>query len=83
MRFREDDIPLIFYNGAQSPYPFSLDIFDYFDDPLNVMRSVLFNPIKLIDVKAFPPDRLNDFTWFHSMVEAMKYIRSSNIKPQS
>ena len=71
--------PMVFYNGEASPYPYSLDIFDLWKDPLDIMREVFFQPIRLIDVKTFSEEALDGFTWFHAMVKAMRHIRALNI----
>ena len=71
--------PMVFYNGEASPYPYSLDIFDLWKDPLGMMREVFFQPIRLIDVKTFPEEALNQFTWFHAMVKAMRHIRARDM----
>ena len=71
--------PIVFYNGEASPYPYSIDIFDLWKDPLGMMREVFFQPIRLIDVKTFPEEALNQFTWFHAMVKAMCHIRARDM----
>jgi len=71
--------PMVFYNGEASPFPYSLDIFDLWKDPLGMMREVFFQPIRLIDVKTFPEEALNQFTWFHAMVKVMRHIRARNM----
>ena len=42
-------LPMCIYHGNKSPYPYSTDILDCFDDP-ELAEQLLFQPFKLIDL---------------------------------
>jgi predicted transposase YdaD len=48
-------VPLLFYHGTQSPYPFSLDILDLFDD-YNLAAQTFARPARLIDLTVIPDE---------------------------
>lgn len=50
---------LVFYHGKQTPYPFSMELIDCFDDPLKVMNDLFINPVKLIDVNQVQDDEIH------------------------
>jgi predicted transposase/invertase (TIGR01784 family) len=50
-------IPLIFYRGEKSPYPYSTDILDCFQDP-ELARQVFLKPISLVDLSIIPDEEL-------------------------
>jgi predicted transposase YdaD len=42
---------LVFYHGQTSPYPYSLQLADCFNDPLKLMANLFQHPIALIDLE--------------------------------
>jgi predicted transposase/invertase (TIGR01784 family) len=72
---------LVFYHGQTTPYPYSLDLLDCFDDPLGVMNEVLYQPVPLIDVNQLSDDALKQQQWVGPMALAMKHIREVDLAP--
>jgi len=66
--------PLIYYHGKRTPYPYSTDILDLFDDPQGLMPDMLFKPLPLVDVGQIPDEQLREETWSGIMNLAMKHI---------
>ena len=64
--------PLIFYNGKQTPYPYSLKFEDAFDDPYQIMSNVLAKAIPLIDVNELEEKRLRTQKLLGVMTRALK-----------
>lgn len=50
-------IPMLFYHGALSPYPFSLCWLDEFDDPI-VARQLYSATFPLVDITVIPDDEI-------------------------
>ena len=50
-------IPLLVYNGKQTPYPYSMDVFDYFED-IAWAREVMLKPAYLVNLTAIPDDNI-------------------------
>jgi predicted transposase YdaD len=48
---------LCLYTGKRTPYPYSLDIYDCFEDPL-LARAEMFKPLSLIDLGQIEDDEL-------------------------
>ena len=48
---------LFFYTGEETPYPYSLDIYDYFEDPI-LARAEMFKPLSLIELGQIEDDEL-------------------------
>ena len=65
--------PLVFYNGTQTPYPYKLDLFECFADPYQVMKRVLIDEIKLIDVNQLSETELKTQDFLGLMTRAMKF----------
>ena len=65
--------PLVFYNGTQTPYPYKLDLLECFNDPYHIMKRVLINEIKLIDVNQLSDAELKTQHFLGLMTRAMKF----------
>src|ERR1700677_33966 len=52
-------IPLLLYTGRKSPYPYSLDFADCFEDPA-FAREVLNQPVSLIDLSVTSDDEIKN-----------------------
>lgn len=50
-------VPLLFYRGEQSPYPFSTDIFDCFENKA-LAKEIFLKPFPLIDITVIPDDEI-------------------------
>lgn len=50
-------VPLLFYRGKKSPYPFSTNILDCFEHK-ELAQEVFFKPYPLIDITIIPDDEL-------------------------
>ncbi|MFT5162000.1 MAG: putative transposase/invertase (TIGR01784 family) [Alteromonadaceae bacterium] len=72
---------LVFYHGKPSPYPYSMDLADCFDDPLNIMHNMFKEPVHLIDVNQFEDDQLKQQQLLGIMSGALKYSRARDIGP--
>ena len=80
---QKDPLPVayvvVFYHGKQTPYPFSLNLTDCFNDPLKVMKNLLSNPINLIDVNQLPDNEIKRQQTLGIMTGALKYSRNRDI----
>lgn len=70
---------MVFYNGERSPYPYSLALEDCFDDPLELMKDVLYNDLHLIDVNQLTDKELKQQEWVGPLALAMKHIRNNDL----
>jgi predicted transposase/invertase (TIGR01784 family) len=71
--------PMVFYQGEKTPYPYSMDLLELFDDPLSLMKQVLFQPVPLIDVNQLDTGQLQHLPWLQSATELMQHIRDADI----
>ena len=72
---------LVFYHGEDTPYPYSLNLLDCFDDPLKLMQDVLYQPVPLIDVNQLSDEELKQQQWVGPMALALKHIREAGMTP--
>ncbi|NQZ10951.1 MAG: Rpn family recombination-promoting nuclease/putative transposase [Algicola sp.] len=70
---------MVFYNGKQTPYPYSLQLADCFDDPLKIMGQVLQSPLPLIDVNQVHDNELKKQQLLGIMTGAMKHCRERDV----
>jgi predicted transposase/invertase (TIGR01784 family) len=68
-------LPLCVYHGAQSPYPYSTDIYEAFEDP-SLARSLVFKPFHLIDLTILPLEALKQ----HGVVSLMEISLQQSFK---
>ena len=73
--------PMLCYHGEASPYPYSRDLLDCFDDPHGIMTETLFKPFQLIDLQQVKDSSLDQYHWLQAMVIALKYIRETDFTP--
>src|SRR6185437_325028 len=71
-------VPLLFYTGSQSPYPFSLDLADCFEDPM-LAKEVLTGPIHLIDISVIPDDEIKTHGSAALLELVQKHIKARDI----
>ena len=69
---------LVLYHGEQTPYPYSTNLIDSFDDPHNIMQAFLSNPVKLIDIGQIPDEQLQKQKLLGAIEQALKYSRTKN-----
>jgi predicted transposase/invertase (TIGR01784 family) len=70
---------LVFYHGKQTPYPFSMNLADCFDDPLGIMDTMFMNPVPLIDVNQVQDDEVKKQQLLGIMTGALKHSRDADI----
>ena len=71
-------VPMLFYHGATSPYPFSLNWLDEFADP-QLAKKLYGNQFPLIDVTVMPDDEIVQH-WRVALLELMqKHIRQRDL----
>ena len=69
-------IPLVFYHGKQSPYPYAHNAYDCTSDP-ELARSVrMFEGGRLVDVTSMSDDTIGQHKTVSLMEKAMKYCRA-------
>ena len=69
---------LVFYNGKQSPYPYSLNLAHCFDDPHNLMEHFFAGEIQLVDVNQEKDQELKKLKWLGVVSLALKYSRTKD-----
>lgn len=70
--------PIIFYNGLKTPYPYSLNLLDCFDDPYNIMKLIFTKPVPLVDVGQIDDKTLIQQNTLGVMTRAMKFRMATN-----
>ena len=73
-------IPLVIYNGEKSPYPYSMDICDLFQQP-NLARELMFKKPQLKDLTITPDDELLQQRNASLMYMISKHIHDRDILP--
>ena len=71
-------IPIIYYHGDRSPYPYSLDVFDLFTDK-SMMQKYLLHPI-LVDVNQYSDDELLENSMIPAADIAFKHVYNRKIE---
>lgn len=71
-------IPLLFYQGKTSPYPYSTDWFDCFADP-ELAKSVYTQAFPLVDITAIPDEEIIKHRRVALMELVMKHIRARDM----
>lgn len=72
---------LVFYHGSRTPYPYSLDLADCFEDPLGLMKNLFQQPLHLVDVNQLSDTHLKQQQWVGIVARALKHIRKADIGP--
>lgn len=70
---------LVFYHGKQTPYPYSMNLTDCFDDPLGIMTTMFNDPVPLIDVNQVHDDEVKRQQLLGIMTGALKHSRDRDI----
>lgn len=71
-------IPLLFYHGATSPYPYSLCWLDEFDDPESA-RQLYSTAFPLIDITVVPDDEIMQHRRMALLELIQKHIRKRDL----
>ncbi|HGJ5877456.1 MAG TPA: Rpn family recombination-promoting nuclease/putative transposase [Arsenophonus sp.] len=71
-------IPLLFFQGKASPYPYSTHWLDCFADP-KLAKSVYMQAFPLVDVTAIPDEEIVTHHHVALMEWVMKHIRTRDI----
>ena len=71
-------IPLLFYHGAASPYPYSLCWLDKFDDPESA-RQLYSTAFPLIDITVVPDDEIMQHRRMALLELIQKHIRKRDL----
>lgn len=71
-------VPMLFYHGATSPYPFSLNWLDEFADP-QMAKALYGRPFPLIDVTAIPDDEIVQHRRVALLELMQKHIRQRDL----
>ena len=71
-------IPMLFYHGALSPYPFSLCWLDEFDDPI-VARQLYSATFPLVDITVIPDDEIMQHHRIALLELMQKHIRKRDL----
>ncbi|MFT4928950.1 MAG: putative transposase/invertase (TIGR01784 family) [Phenylobacterium sp.] len=70
---------MIFYHGKQTPYPYSMNLMDSFDDPLNIMQGMFSKPVHLVDINQVQDSELKKQQLLGIMSGALKHSRDRDI----
>lgn len=73
-------VPLVFYAGTRSPYPYSTDIYSCFENP-ELAKKVLFEPFSLLDITAMSDETLIEHGYAAVMELLVKHICQREIIP--
>ncbi len=71
-------VPLLFYHGETSPYPYSTRWLDCFDDP-HLAELVYSQPFPLVDVTAMPDEHILTHRRVAVLELAQKHIRTRDM----
>lgn len=71
-------VPMLFYHGAASPYPFSLNWLDEFADP-QMAKKLYACPFPLVDVTVMPDDEIVQHRRVALLELMQKHIRQRDL----
>ena len=71
-------IPVLFYTGKRSPYPYSTRWLDEFDDP-TLAGSLYSNAFPLVDVTVIPDDEIADHRSMAALTLLQKHIHQRDL----
>lgn len=66
---------LVYYHGKHTPYPYSMNLTDCFDDPHGLMPNVLTADVPLVDINQEEDDELKQQKLMGLMALALKHYR--------
>jgi predicted transposase/invertase (TIGR01784 family) len=71
---------VVFYHG-EKVNGHTLNLWECFDDPLNLMPEILYNEINVVDVNEISDKKLSEQPWAGPMARALKHIRQKDMTP--
>lgn len=71
-------VPLLFYHGETSPYPYSLNWLDEFDDP-QLARQLYTEAFPLVDITIVPDDEIMQHRRIALLELIQKHIRDRDL----
>lgn len=71
---------LVYYHGEQTPYPYSMNLADCFDDPCNIMTDILKGDVPLVDLNQENDSELTQQKLMGIMAIALKHYRNKDSK---
>lgn len=71
-------IPILFYQGKRSPYPWSTNWLDGFPDP-DVARDLYFHAFPLVDITLIPDDEIMQHRSMAAFTLVQKHIRQRDM----
>ena len=71
-------VPLLFYRGQQSPYPYSRSVFDCFTYP-ELAKDLWTHPYPLVDLSVIPDDQLRTHKSVALLELIQKHIRTRDM----
>jgi len=71
-------VPMLFYHGATTPYPWSLNWLDCFTDP-QLARELYISPFPLVDITVIPDDEIVSHRRVALLELIQKHIRQRDL----
>ena len=71
---------MVFYHGEQTPYPYSMNLAECFDDPMNFMADWLGNEVPLVDVNKADDEDFRRWQMLGIVAGALKHSRAKDIR---
>lgn len=71
-------IPILFYQGRRSPYPWSLNWLEAFSDP-DIARQLYSTPFPLVDITVIPDDEIMQHRSMAALTLIQKHIRQRDM----
>lgn len=71
-------LPICVYHGRTTPYPYTTDIFDCFEDP-KLAREIMFRPFQLVDLTVLSDDEIKQHGLVAVMEVLMKHHRARDL----
>lgn len=71
-------VPILFYHGVESPYPFSLSWLDEFAEP-EIARQLYDAPFPLVDITVVSDDEIMQHRWMALLELVQKHIRERDL----
>lgn len=75
-------VSLLVYNGTKSPYPYTLNIFDLFND-VELAKKTFAKPAHLIDLTTMPDEKIKKHNLVGLLEFAQKHVRDRKFLKQA
>jgi predicted transposase/invertase (TIGR01784 family) len=73
-------LPILYYSGQRSPYPYSIDLYDCFED-VELAKQYLFKPVKMVDLLQIPDEQLEHCDLSAGFQLVQKHIKDKDMGP--